>query len=73
MGLIDKLVAIGDGFRSSRGTTQKYTLDEMAVLAGEKTGGGVLATNERVYQVGNAVKGEILSNVLVFSSTATGI
>lgn len=40
MGLIDKLVAIGDGFRSSRGTTKKYTLDEMAVLAGEKTGGG---------------------------------
>lgn len=40
MGLIDKLTAIGDGFRSSRGTTKKYTLDEMAVLAGEKTGGG---------------------------------
>lgn len=36
----DTLTAIGDGFRSSRGTTKKYTLDEMAVLAGEKTGGG---------------------------------
>ena len=40
MGLIDKLVAIGNGFRSSRGTTKEYTLDEMAVLAAEKTGGG---------------------------------
>ena len=40
MGLIDKLVAIGEGFRSSRGTTKKYTLDEMAVLAGEPVGGG---------------------------------
>ena len=39
MALIDKLVAIGNGFRSSRGTTQEYTLDEMAVLAAEKTGG----------------------------------
>ena len=35
MALIDKLTAIGDGFRSSRGTTQQYTLDEMAVLAAE--------------------------------------
>ena len=35
MALIDKLTAIGDGFRSSRGTDQKYTLDEMAVLAAE--------------------------------------
>ncbi len=40
MALIDKLTAIGDGFRSSRGTEQKYTLDEMAVLAAEKVGGG---------------------------------
>lgn len=31
-----KLTAIADGFRLSRGTTQKYTLDEMAVLASEK-------------------------------------
>lgn len=35
MALINKLKAIGDGFRSSRGTDQKYTLDEMAVLAAE--------------------------------------
>ena len=35
MALIDKLTAIGDGFRSSRGTTQQYTLYEMAVLAAE--------------------------------------
>lgn len=43
MALIDKLTAIADGFRTSRGTEQKYTLDEMAVLAAEKveaTGGG---------------------------------
>ena len=53
MALIDKLTAIADGFRTSRGTEQKYTLDEMAVLAAEKVGGG-LAPNERVYQVGKA-------------------
>ena len=35
MALTDKLVAIADGFRSSRGTTKKYTLDEMATLAAE--------------------------------------
>ena len=40
MALIDKLTAIADGFRTSRGTEQKYTLDEMAVLAAEKVGGG---------------------------------
>ena len=38
MALIDKLTAIGDSFRASRGTTQQYTLDEMAALAAEKTG-----------------------------------
>ena len=40
MALTDKLIAIGDGFRSSRGTSVKYSLDEMAVLAAEKVGGG---------------------------------
>ena len=40
MALTDKLTAIADGFRTSRGTEQKYTLDEMAVLAAEKVGGG---------------------------------
>ena len=40
MALIDKLRAIADGFRSSRGTTQQYTLDEMATLAAEPVGGG---------------------------------
>ena len=40
MALIDKLKAIADGFRASRGTEQKYSLDEMAVLAAEKVGGG---------------------------------
>lgn len=36
MALIDKLKAIADGFRASRGTEQEYSLDEMAVLAAEK-------------------------------------
>ena len=36
----DSLKYIADGFRSSRGTTQKYTLDEMAVMAAEPVGGG---------------------------------
>lgn len=35
MALTDKLTAIADGFRASRGTSQKYSLDEMAVLAAE--------------------------------------
>ena len=35
----EKLAAIAEGFRSSRGTTEKLSLDEMAVLAAEKTGG----------------------------------
>ena len=39
MALIDKLRAIADGFRSSRGTTQEYSLDEMATLAAEPVGG----------------------------------
>lgn len=36
MALIDKLTAIADGFRASRGTTETYTLDRMAELAAEK-------------------------------------
>ena len=42
MALIDKLTAIADGFRDSRGTTEPLTLDEMAVLAAEpiSSGGG---------------------------------
>lgn len=52
MALIDKLTAIGNGFRESRGTTTKYTLDEMAVLASEPIGGGG----------GNIVELEITSN-----------
>lgn len=38
MALIDKLRAIGDGFRLSRETTKEFTLEEMAVLAAEKVG-----------------------------------
>ena len=40
MALIDKLTAIADGFRASRGTTQAYTLDEMAELAAVPLGSG---------------------------------
>lgn len=40
MALIDKLKAIADGFRASRGTSKEYSLDEMAVLAAEKVGSG---------------------------------
>lgn len=39
MALINKLTAIADGFRTSRGTEQRYTLDEMAVLAAEVLSG----------------------------------
>lgn len=40
MALINKLKAIGDGFRESRGTTQEYTLEEMAQMAREPLGDG---------------------------------
>lgn len=40
MALIDKLTAIANGFRASRGTTQAYTLDEMAELAAVPLGSG---------------------------------
>ena len=36
MALTDKLTAIADGFRLSRETDKKFTLEEMAVLAAEK-------------------------------------
>lgn len=38
MALTDKLTAIADGFRASRGTAAKYTLDDMAALAAEPLG-----------------------------------
>ena len=65
----ESIEAIADGFRTSRGTEQKYTLDEMAVLAAEKVGGGGgLAPNERVYQVGNATA-EV---TIAFTTSAIG-
>lgn len=45
MALTDKLVAIADGFRSSRGTTKKYTLDEMATLAAEPINGSTTTSD----------------------------
>ena len=39
MALTDKITAIADGFRRSRGIAKKLSFDEMAVLAAEKTGG----------------------------------
>ena len=39
MALTDKLKAIANGFRSSRGISDKLTLTRMATLAAEKTGG----------------------------------
>lgn len=41
MALIDKLKAIADGFRTSRNTTVKYTLDQMAELAAEPVGASI--------------------------------
>ena len=46
MALIDKLTAIADGFRASRGTTQAYTLDEMAELAAVPLGSGTAPVPE---------------------------
>lgn len=39
MALIEKLTAIANGFRSSRGITNRLSLDEMATLAAEPLGG----------------------------------
>lgn len=41
MALTDKLTAIADGFRESRGTSDKYTLEQMAEMAAEPVGGSV--------------------------------
>ena len=43
--ITDKLTAIADGFRSSRGTTKKYTLDEMATLAAEPINGSTTTSD----------------------------
>ena len=40
MALIDKLTAIADGFRASRGITEKLSLDRMAELARVEIGSG---------------------------------
>ena len=58
MALTDKLTAIADGFRTSRGTEQKYTLDEMAVLAAENVGGG--AVNPTLQEKVATENGEVL-------------
>lgn len=72
MALIDKLKAIADGFRASRGTTKEYSLDEMAVLAAEKVGGGgSLPENARLYYVGYA-NSELNLSTLNFESSAVG-
>ena len=52
MALIDKLTAIADGFRTSRGITEELSLDEMAELArvdiGSGTGSAELTSEETV-------------------------
>lgn len=50
MALTDKLTAIADGFRTSRGTTEKLTLDDMAVLAGEAVGGSDVEEGTLIYE-----------------------
>lgn len=50
----ESIEAIADGFRTSRGTEQKYTLDEMAVLAAEKVGGGAGGS---MFEIGGASRG----------------
>ena len=70
----DTLTAIADGFRSSRGTTQKYTLDEMAVLAAEKTsGGGSMFASTASGRIPEYEKGTANSEfTLNFESSAIG-
>lgn len=52
------LTAIADGFRTSRGTTTKYTLDEMALLAAER---GV-DTSEDTVSADNLLEGVTAHN-----------
>ena len=70
----DSLIAIGDGFRSSRGTTKKYTLEEMAVLAAEKTsGGGSMFASNASGRIPEYEKGTANSEfTLNFESSAVG-
>ena len=55
MALTEKLTAIAEGFRESRGTTDKLTLDAMATLAAEPIGGGggEYFTDEELVFTGN--------------------
>lgn len=70
----DTLTAIADGFRSSRETTKKYTLDEMAVLAAEKTsGGGSMFASNASGRIPEYEKGTANSEfTLNFESSAIG-
>lgn len=70
----DTLTAIADGFRSSRETTKKYTLDEMAVLAAEKTsGGGSMFASNASGRIPEYERGTALSEfTLDFESSAVG-
>ena len=43
MALTDKIIAIANGFRVSRETDKKFSLDEMASMASEKVGGCVVS------------------------------
>jgi hypothetical protein len=80
MALIDKLKAIADGFRASRGTEQEYSLDEMAVLAAEKgeavpdgtnvTFGNVQQTNENV-PVGKALYNDAVLPIIPADTLAS--
>ena len=59
MALIDKLKAIADGFRASRGLTEELTLDRMAELAREEFGSGEGATEPYIYETYDA-NGELI-------------
>jgi hypothetical protein len=77
MALIDKLTAIADGFRSSHGTTNKYSLDEMAVLAAEVVGSDPIiepltATENGTYTPPDGVDGYSPVTVNVAGGGGTG-
>ena len=61
MALTDKLTAIADGFRLSRGTSKKYTLDDMAILAAENivasSDGSPIEVEKNINVCGTALNG----------------
>lgn len=76
MALIEKLTAIADGFRESRGTTDKLTLDDMAELAAEAVGGGAAGENKLPQVLSRTIteltEADLAGTTSIFNSAFSG-